>query len=192
MPITKFDILDFFYDCVFEPLGFHAIPIPLPKPANGHALKMKGLVQTNSYSCVATAGYSVLKYLNPDTPVALRKFMKLVGESTEGASDAQLKRALRRCEVSTRAIDPRNSKEIKKWLGKNIPIITAILRPSGMWHCVVIYGYAKLDRKNYYLVANNVENLWRNSYMPVKSFRSSVDDEKGSAFACFIKGKTFI
>ena len=132
-------------DTVPLALGIQKIPDLLPEGAGKNEVKLSlhSYCQTDTYSCGAIAGWSVLEFLKPKAD--FKKFYRDCAPDREyGTPNTRLRAALRKHGVSVGDRSNLNFASIHQCLRDGKPILIAIaegaLFDEDAAHWVVIYG----------------------------------------------------
>jgi len=132
-------------DTVPKALGLHKIPALLPEStaANELKLSLRSYCQTDTYSCGAIAGWSVLEFLKPGADF-LQFYADCAPSKETGTSTSRLTKALRKHGISVSHRNDLDFDQIKSLLRAGKPILVCTgegaLFDDDAAHWVVIYG----------------------------------------------------
>lgn len=164
--------------------GVHVMESNLPSARNDNevTLDVRGFRQTDTYSCGASAGFSVVSTFHPE--VDFDDFYEVLRPKPGAGVNAQnLCRALRRFKVGFKTREYMSFEQIAKSIDDGFPIIVGRLTEHGEDHWSVVYGYGR-EPKSVFLICRS-----GNPLLPAKmdwdSFRSSFRAVRGPAIQCW-------
>jgi hypothetical protein len=177
-------------DTIPRALGLRVIPDLLPDRERSNDLKLpvRGYSQLDTYSCGVAAGWSVLRYFDPEAN--FRKFDQACAPHPEwGTSTRRLATALRKHGLRVYGLGDLDFDAITSFLESGFPILTAIRERDwveNVHHWVVIYG-AGWNPRRMHIVGRTgapgfakMELAWR-KFKTIWSF-------KGEGLVCVPRG----
>lgn len=164
--------------------GVHAIrsSLPMSQSDDEVTLDIAGYRQTDTFSCGASAGYTIVKTFHPEVDFD-DFFTALRPDPERGVSVSMLLRALKKFKVGTSIKDYMSFREIAKAIDSGYPVIVGRLTEHGQDHWSVIYGYGNNPQRVF--LVNRSGNPLLPPIMGWTEFQSSFRAVGGPAIKCW-------
>lgn len=179
-------------DNIPRALGLRLVPDLLPERAraNEFKLRLRGFSQLDSYSCGVAAGWSVLRYFNPEAN--FREFDRACSPHPEwGTPTRRLVTALRKNGLRIHRLGDLDFDAIKSFLESGFPILTTIRErhwEDNLHHWAVIYGFGSKPRRMH-IVGRSGAPGFAKMEMAWRKFKS-IWSAQGEGLVCVPRGVT--
>lgn len=138
--------------------------------------------QVDTFSCGATAGFSVVAAFRQDCSFD-QFYESLAPIPGQGVSCGRLVRTLRKFRVGCRVQEYMSFNQIVKSIDAGFPIIAGRLTEHGEDHWCVVYGYGR-QPKRVFLIGRSANPLLP-AQIDWEAFRSSFRAVRGPAIQCW-------